>query len=381
MRTILLISRDEGLKEQLEALLEEMEWRVSWLKLLPVPAEEADVLLPGDDFWTSASADQLSDLRKQLPDAQVILLAPLSRRQEMQRLLRIYANDYLILPLDKEEVVSVLQKCDERLRYQSGSLIANGKVFVCFSPLGRSGKTSLAINLATALAERAERGVALLDLAAPFGDVALATGVAIEKPLEALAHEEPATWKQRMVQLYDYNVWLGTATSAIDQKGRFDYDAMTAVLKSMREEFDFILLDTAADFSSLEMAALDAADTILLLAVLEQVSSVKNIRSCLEIFHSLGYDEQKVKLVLNRATAKYNLQIRDVERILDYSIARRLSNDFELVTRSLARKLPYLKMNPQAALSVEVAALADTLRDGHWNREKLSDSLFTKWFS
>ena len=113
MHTILLISRDEGLKEQLEALLEQLEWRLTWLKLLPMPAEAANVLLLGDDFWTSASADQLSDLRKQLPDAQVVLLAPLSRRQEMQRLLRIYADDYLILPLDKEEVVSVLQKCEE----------------------------------------------------------------------------------------------------------------------------------------------------------------------------------------------------------------------------------------------------------------------------
>lgn len=57
MHTILLISRDEGLKEQFEALLEQLEWRLTWLKLLPVPAETADVLLLGDDFWTSASAD------------------------------------------------------------------------------------------------------------------------------------------------------------------------------------------------------------------------------------------------------------------------------------------------------------------------------------
>lgn len=381
MRTILLISRDEGLKEQLEALLEQTEWRLNWQKLLPVPADYADVLLLGDDFWTSASADQLSDLRKQLPDAQVILLAPLSRRQEMQRLLRIYANDYLILPLDKEEVVSVLQKCDERLQYQSGSLVVKGKLFVCFSPLGRSGKTSLAINLATALAEKAERGVALLDLAAPFGDVALATGITIEKPLEVLKQEEPGPWKKKMVQLYDYNVWVGATNSSVDQRTRLDYDSMSELLQSMQEEFDFILLDTAADFSGVEMAALDAADTILLLAVLEQVSSVKNIRSCLEIFRSLGYNEEKVKLILNRATAKYNLQMRDVERILDYSIDQRLPNDFELVKKSLARKLPYVKMNPQALLSTEVIALANTLKDGHWGREKMPGGLFTKWFS
>lgn len=381
MHTILLISRDEGLKEQMEALLEELEWRLSWLKFLPVPADAAEVLLLGDDFWTSASADQLSDLRKQLPNAQVILLAPLSRRQEMQRLLRIYADDYLILPLDKEEVVSVLQKCDERLQRQDGSIIVSGKIVVCFSPLGRCGKTSLAINLAVALAEKAERGVALLDLAAPFGDVALATGMTVEEPLEVLVHQEPALWKKKMVQLYDYNVWLGVVASSVDKKIRFDYDGMAAVLKSLQGEFDFILIDTAADFSSQEMAALDAADTILLLAVLEQVSSVKNIRACLEIFHSLGYDAQKVRLILNRATAKYNLQIRDVERILDHPIARRLPNDFELVKKSLARKLPYVKMNPQSSLSIETAALADVLRDGHWEREISSGGLFAKWFS
>ena len=381
MQTIVLISRDEGLKEQLEALLEPMEWRLNWLKLLPVPAENADVLLLGDDFWASASADQLSDLRKQLPEAQVVLLAPLSRRQEMQRLLRIYADDYLILPLDKEEVVSVLQKCEERLLQNNGSLAANGKVIVCFSPLGRSGKTSLAINLAVTLGKKAERGVVLLDLAAPFGDVALATGVALETSLEVLSRQTDSLWKKKLAPFHDYNVWVGMVASSVDQKVRFDYDGMEAVLKELKEEFDFIVIDTAADFSSLEMAALDAADTILLLAVLEQVSSVKNVRACLEIFHSLGYDEQKVRLILNRATAKYNLQIRDVERILDYPIIRRLPNDFELVKKAVARKLPYVKMNPQALLSTETEELANILRDGHWERESSSGGLFTKWFS
>ena len=381
-RKVILLSRDENLKEQLEALLTESEWRLIWQTLLPEPAETADVLLLGDDFWTDASADQLSDLRQQLPNSQVVLLAPLSRRQEMQRLLRIYADDYLILPLDKEEVASVLKKCEERLQHKEGGARADGKVIVCFSPLGRSGKTTLAINLAVQLAEKAERGVALLDMAAPFGDVALATGLAIGEPVEKLVDNGLTPWKERLVQFYDYGVWVGSTTASVDERMKLDYDGMTNLLKSFQAQFDYIMIDTAADFGGDVMAALDVADTVLLLAVLDQVSSVKNIRVCLELFHSLGYGKEKVRLILNRATAKYNLQIRDVERILDYPIIKRLANDFELVKKSLENKKPYVKVNPEAALSVDVDALANALRDDSWEREKESGgTLFNKWFS
>ncbi len=380
-----LLGQDKVLKEQLEALVAFTEWGFSWERTLQIGAESCDVLLVGEDFWTSSSAGQLSEWRKRFPAVQIVLLSALSRRQEMQRLLRTYADDYLILPLDKDEMISVLQKCEERIRQATNQNTTKGRTVVCFSPLGRSGKTSLAVNLAVALGETDERGVVLLDLAAPFGDVAPATGATgecVETLASAAVGNQNIIWREYLARFNEYPVWVAPASDMIIERDKLGYDRMAAFIKLLEEQFAFVIIDTAPEFRDTIIAALDTADTILLLAVLEQVPSVKNIKVCLEIFRSLGYDDEKVRLVLNRATAKYNLQVQDVEKNLKYPIVRRLPNDFSLVRRSLANKMPFVKSDSHSSLAKEVVGLAEAVRTGSWEQEQRSEwKRFTKWFS
>lgn len=379
-----LLGHDKVLKEQLEALLATTEWHFTWERTLQIGAESCEVLLVGDDFWTTSLIDQLSEWRKRFPAVQVILLSPLSRRQEMQRLLRVYADDYLILPLDKDEVLAVLKKCEDRIAKKVGSDSSQGKTVVCFSPLGRSGKTSLAINLAVALGD-GQRDVVLLDLAAPFGDVAPATGVTgecVETLASAVVPDQKIVWREYLARFQEYPVWIAPASDLISERDKLGYDRMAAFIQSLKEQFDFVVVDAASEFRDTIIASLDAADTILLLAVLEQVPSVKNIKVCLEIFRSLGYDEQKVRLVLNRATAKYNLQVQDVERNLKYPIVRRLPNEFSLVHQSLLNKTSFIKSEPHSHIAKEVVSLAEAVRTGSWEQEQRTDwKRFTKWFS
>lgn len=380
-----LLGQDKELKEQLEALVATTEWRFSWERTLQVGAESCDVLLVGDDFWTSSLVEQLVEWRKRFPQIQIVLLSPLSRRQEMQRLLRSYADDYLILPLDKDEVTTVLQKCEERIKKSLNADNAQGKTVVCFSPLGRSGKTSLAINLAVALGEQDGRGTVLLDLAAPFGDVVSATGVVgecVETLASATADSTNVIWREYLARFREYPVWIAPASTLISERDKLGYDKMAMFIKSLKQQFAYVVIDTAPEFRDTIIAALDSADTILLLAVLEQVPSVKNIKVCLEIFRSRGYDDQKVRLILNRATAKYNLQVQDVEKNLKHPIVRRLPNEFTIVRQSLANKSPFIKSDPHSNLAKEVVNLAEAVKTGVWEQEQRADwKRFTKWFS
>lgn len=389
LKKICLLSRDLVLKEQLEAIIADEEWRLLWqpsMDIQDIQSAACDIILLGDDFWTAMSSEELAEWKKKLPTAQVVMLSSLNRRREMQRLLHACAEDYLILPLDSEEVLSVLHKCEERVQAGLAKNTAQGKVVVCFSPLGRSGKTSLALNLAVALSEQEQAGVALLDFTAPFGDiipaVGLTAGESVDSLIATMTEEKEVSWRDKLTVFNGYRVWIGPAAGAIAEPDALNYEKTSAFLESLKKQFAFVVIDTTAEFRDVVIAALDAADKVLLLAVLEQVPSVKNIKVCLEIFHSLGYDEDKVKLILNRATAKYNLQARDVERIINYPIVWRLPNDFAVMRQSLTTKVPCVSGAPESHLSVEVRKLAEALRSGSWEQEQQSEwKRFAKWFS
>lgn len=76
------------------------------------------------------------------------------------------------------------------------------------------------------------------------------------------------------------------------------------LINKLRSSFDYIVVDTAAHLDELNLELLDMADRVLLLST-PTLPSVKNARTVLDLAQRLGYDADKVKLVLNRVNSEF----------------------------------------------------------------------------
>ena len=118
-----------------------------------------------------------------------------------------------------------------------------------------------------------------------------------------------------------------------------------------------MFVDCAAGINDTTLAVLDAADLILTMLTLE-ITSIKNMRLFLEIAERLGYEEGKVRLVLNRADGNLGIRVADVEHSIGRRVDHTIVSDGRSVVYALNRGVPFVLTNKEAQVSQDVLDLA-----------------------
>jgi Flp pilus assembly CpaE family ATPase len=112
------------------------------------------------------------------------------------------------------------------------------------------------------------------------------------------------------------------------------------VLDALRRTHDLVIVDCTSWFNETTLAILDAADVILTMLSLE-ITSIKNMRLFLEVAEQLGYDQEKVKLVLNRADSSLGIRVTDVESSIGRKVDHTIVSDGRSVVYALNRGVPF----------------------------------------
>ena len=204
------------------------------------------------------------------------------------------------------------------------SRTSRGRLITVFSAKGGCGKTTLATNLAAALADRGRREVCLVDLDLAFGDVAIALQLF---PAHTIADAVP------LADSLDASARRLAAHAALarpDDPGRADRaghrrvdpgDAGVGACSTLlKEQFDFVVVDTPPAFDDHVLAAFDQSDMVALLATLD-IPALKNLKLTLETLDLLNYPRDRWRLVLNRADSKVGLAVSEVEKTLKAPIS------------------------------------------------------------
>ena len=111
-----------------------------------------------------------------------------------------------------------------------------------------------------------------------------------------------------------------------------------------------MFVDCAAGINDTTLAVLDSADIILTMLTLE-ITSIKNMRLFLEIADRLGYEEGKVRLVLNRADGNLGIRVADVEHSIGRKVDYTIVSDGRSVVYALNRGIPFVLTNKEAQVS------------------------------
>jgi len=238
----------------------------------------------------------------------------------------------------------------------------NGLMIAVYSPKGGTGKTTLAVNLATVL-RRQGKSVALMDGVMQFGSVRhvlqvppatrsfvdLPTAGAMRTSLAEVLWEGPS------------GVHVLLAPGKAEEVDLIQGGDIGNAMSMLAESHDYVIVDTPSRLTEDALAILDAANLILMI-VTYMNATVAQARSAIDTFEALGYKGQKpILLVVNQADTASGMSKNAVEHALNLPIIGEIPTDWKTVSDSLNKQQPFVIGAPQSPISRSVEALAHGL--------------------
>src|SRR5205807_4385987 len=311
----------------------------------------------------SLPMNELAAIREQTA-APVIVLASGAQSTLLEEALESDVSDVLLLPQLTENVVFAIRKASHagRKLAAQGGHGRHGKIVTVFSPKGGTGKTSVATNLASALAKHGGKRTLLLDLDLQFGDAAIMLGVEPEKTIFDLV-VAPGELDSEKLSGYTTHHPCGLEILPAPLRPE-DAELVTEaklarLLEVARETYDVIVVDTSPFFHGPMLATLDRTDELLLLTSLD-VPTIKNVRLSLQTLELLSFPQDRIKVVLNRANSKVGMKPKEVESALEREIAFEVPSD-RTVPLAVNRGNPAVLSDAKADFSRALRGMAKGL--------------------
>ncbi len=312
----------------------------------------------------------LSRMNDGMPDLPIVVYSTEANIRLMRQSMVSGASDYLQEPLAPEDIensiMRVLERKEREAKRRRGELaepVAQGTIITVFGAKGGIGKTTIASNLAVALATEAHQTVVLVDMDTRFGDVAITMDIPVERSIADLARNldnvDRNSLREYLVQ-HDSGVRILPAPTRPSDWRNLTAAHIRDVVDVLAQTHDFVILDTPGTFNEIVAAAIEVGTMILLITTLD-MASIKDTVLALEMLHErFGNDDERIKVVLNRAGMDTGVREKDVERTLDCNLWWRIPQDNEVV-KSAQLGRPIVLNRPNSKVSVEIREIARAL--------------------
>ena len=260
--------------------------------------EIAIIDIDSDDAEALQLVESLSSSH---PQCGVIVVSRQTDGQMILKAIRAGAREFLNSPVQIDELVGALDRISATL---GGSQRSNsGSIITVAGSSGGVGTTSIAVNLAVALASRPERNVVLIDLDLALGDADVFLDMIPDYTLLDVAQNitrlDLALLRKSLTK-HNSGVYLLPRPIQIEDIDSISNDDFKRVLGLLRASFTHLVIDLSKSYSRLDIAALEASDHILLLTQLDLpcLRNVVRLLSSLEAYEGVN---EKVHVVVNRS--------------------------------------------------------------------------------
>ena len=137
---------------------------------------------------------------------------------------------------------------------------------------------------------------------------------------------------------------------------------ITKLFNTLKETFSYIIVDAEASFEGKNIAALDNSDLVLLVSV-ANLPALRNTQRCLELFEKLGYDKEKVKIIINRYMENDEIKDADIEKVLSKKIYWKIPNNYFAIMTAINKGIPVSEINDSTNIARSYKDLAQYISD------------------
>ena len=328
------------------------------LELRAAPPRLVVVPVPPNGVGASFTAFE-AELRRN-PATAAIGTAATKDADTVIAALRAGIAEFLVAPVQRTELDAAIQ----RLRSLMSSSAAAGELVAVYSAKGGTGVSTVATGLAWSLAHRPGRPkVALVDF------TTAGAGIRVQLDLDpaydmssvaAKSGELDREFLRSCMVAHGDGVSILAATEELDAVDGLDAATASTVLELLCRDFDYVVVDLDHHLSEPTLAALDTATRIVLVSELN-VITLRSTQRSLAMFSRLGYELDKISVVMNRCSEQDKVPRSDAERVLSRRIASALPRDTATATDALTFGKFVPQQNAKSPLVAGLAQLAEVV--------------------
>ena len=278
-------------------------------------------------------------------------------------LMRAGAVEYLLRPIAQEELKQSLQKVGRLLFTHPAEDIPAGEIISVYNPIGGMGTTTVAVNLAAALAADGTK-VALVDLNLDAGDVNTFLNVNPTYTLSSVTsniERLDANFLMSVMTRHASGPFVLTEPLEVDEAVSITPEQVQRILAFLKGIFRYVVVDCVGQLAVCNMAIFGSSKLILFTTTLS-LPALKNTKRYLSAMGRKGFDRDRVKLVINRYLPKSDIQIKDAEKVLGWSVYQAIPNEYADVVDSINKGMPVVKLLPRSPISKAIQGLADRVK-------------------
>ena len=330
---------------------------------LVATASGQDVIVLDVVAGSRSHADLCREIRAvpELADVPILSISSSDDVEDRINLLEAGADDVMIRPVDDRELDARVEALDLRhrrsreLRTTSGTFVATTKrpgrrLVVLYSPKGGVGTTTVAVNLALAMAAREPDQVALVDLTATSGHVATHLDLRPKLTVADLLRDSqglisPEILRTTYLTRHDSGllVLAGSPTPATTPLMRGE--EATRILEGVLGAVATVVVDLGSHLDDIVMASLEAADDVVFV-VTPDFPALKSVHAFLEYLGAGSAKNPEPTIVVNEVYALQTLTPGDIETALGRRVAIRIPYDPLLYLRAANQGPPVFASAP-----------------------------------
>jgi len=298
-------------------------------------------------------------LNQDCPSTAIISAAKETSSDLILQSLRAGAREFLRLPIEAEELKTVLDHIAAFNVENGEGEKKNGRMITVFSSKGGCGTSFIATNIAASTNAR----TLLVDLNLESGDLPLFFDVKPKYSFEDLIARHGSIEESLIssfVTSCSQNLDLIAAPGEIDPIEEIKPEYVYEALKRLNECYDYVIIDAQHTFDAITLTALDQSNQIVLVSTLD-IPSIRSAQKTLHMFDRIGYPREKVRLLINRWSKQVDLDIPQVEDFLGESVIGSIPSDYKTVVKSINLGNPLVRSDSNSKIGQEIKRVTQLL--------------------
>jgi len=336
-----------------------------------------DVIIVGVQEPMERPLQTVESLQSLLPETPILVYSDSRDIETMRRVMMSGARDFLSRPVKPEmlraSVLSALEVEEKKKLRQLGQLapaVATATIVTVFGAKGGIGKSTVATNVAVALARLGRASVCIVDLDSGFGDIAGMLDVKPERTLgdmirdiDTIGRDDIARYVVKH-EMSDLDVLAGPG---VLEWRKITPDQVRRVIDFLAKRYDTIVLDTSGMFSEVCEMAVEMA-TIVLWITTTEFASVKDSLEAMRALKLLSYSQDRVRIVMNAISPDDGVRASVVQDALQRDVFWNIPYD-KKVRQGTHLGQPIVITAPQSVAAKSMADLATVIAGGRLEKQ------------
>jgi pilus assembly protein CpaE len=319
-----------------------------------------EIVVLGLDADPNQALDAVANVGRTSPVTRVFVTSYYNDSQRILQAMRAGSHEYLTSPVQMEELLPALDRV-RQLQGKGGPGFGASQVIGVAGVVGGVGSTSLAVNLGCALAADTSRRVVLVDLDMIMGDadvyLDLVHNYTLIDVVENISRLDFTLLKRSVVQ-HKCGLWFLPHPNSLADVGRVDPESLGRLIGLLKATFTHVIMNLSIGFRDTDVTAMQAADSILLVAQLD-VSCVRNLNRLFKAMEGSEGILSRIKVVLNRLGSKdLNIPIEKAEETIGRKVFWQLPNDWQSMAASRTAGVPVVLHAPKSKIAASFTKLA-----------------------